>query len=102
MAHRVSGGRVAAAFVAFAASADEAPSRLYVRRLSAMDVQVVPRTDGALQPFWSPDSRALGYFARGKLMKVALDGGAPVQICAAPNPRGGAWGLVTATTSGAT
>jgi dipeptidyl aminopeptidase/acylaminoacyl peptidase len=53
---------------------------------------VIPRADDAMQPFWSPDSRALGYFARGRLMKVAIDGGAPIEICRAGNPRGGAWG----------
>jgi eukaryotic-like serine/threonine-protein kinase len=51
----------------------------------------VAGTEGAKQPFWSPDSRYVAYFARGKLMEVALDGGAPVEICAAPNGRGGAW-----------
>ena len=48
-------------------------------------------TEGAKQPFWSPDARTIGYFARGKLMKVALDQGAPVELCNAPDGRGGAW-----------
>jgi eukaryotic-like serine/threonine-protein kinase len=78
--------------IAFTASMDGGPSGLYVRPLSVLDAAAIPRTEGAMQPFWSPDGRALAYFARGKLMKVALDGGAPVEICAAGNPRGGTWG----------
>ncbi len=42
-------------------------------------------------PFWSPDSRYVGYFTPGKLMKVAIDGGAAVEICAARAGRGGTW-----------
>jgi serine/threonine protein kinase/Tol biopolymer transport system component len=64
---------------------------LYVRPLSQLAAEPVPGTEGAKQPFWSPDSRSLAYFARRKLMKVALGGGTPVEICAAPDGRGGAW-----------
>ena len=49
-------------------------------------------TENADQPFWSPDSRWIGYFAEGKLKKVPLDGGTPEVLCDAPDPRGGAWG----------
>jgi Tol biopolymer transport system component len=77
--------------IAFTASGPGAPPRLYVRPLSGLDARAIPRTDGAMQPFWSPDSRALAYFARGKLVKVTIDGGAPVEICAVPNAKGGAW-----------
>jgi eukaryotic-like serine/threonine-protein kinase len=78
--------------IAFTAtSGADSPSTLYVRPLNQIEAQPVAGTEGAKQPFWSPDSRSVAYFARGKLMKVALDGGAPVEICAAPNGRGGAW-----------
>jgi eukaryotic-like serine/threonine-protein kinase len=66
-------------------------TRLYVRSLNQLEARQLAGTDGAKQPFWSPDARSLGYFARGKLMKVALDGGAPVELCDAPDGRGGAW-----------
>jgi hypothetical protein len=59
--------------------------------LSALEPRPIVGTEGALHPFWSPDGRALGYFVPGKLMKVAIDGGAPVEICAARAGRGGAW-----------
>ena len=78
--------------IAFTARSADAPlPRLYVRPLSDLRATPIAGTDGAKQPFWSPDARALAFFARGKLMKVALDGGAPVEICAAPDARGGAW-----------
>jgi len=75
--------------IAFAAS-DASGSRLYIRALDTLEASAVPGTEGAKQPFWSPDSRSLGYFARGKLMKVVLAGGAPVRICEAPDARGDA------------
>jgi Tol biopolymer transport system component len=49
-------------------------------------------TEGAKFPFWSPDSRAIGFFASGKVKTIEATGG-PVQILGdAPTPRGGAWG----------
>ena len=48
-------------------------------------------TSGARQPFWSPDGHWIGFFAGGKLRKIAADGG-PVAILAdAPDAKGGAW-----------
>ena len=52
---------------------------------------MIPGTEGARQPFWSPDGQSIGFFAGGKLMKVALSGGAPIPLADAPDPRGGAW-----------
>jgi len=77
--------------IAFSASVSGEPPRLFVHEMHALDARAIPRTEGAKQPFWSPDSRAVGYFARGALMKVAIDGGAPVKICVAPDGRGAAW-----------
>jgi len=78
--------------IAFTARAGaEGPSRLFIRALHERDVRAIEGTQSAKQPFWSPDSRAIAYFARGRLMKVAIDGGAPVEICTAPDGRGGAW-----------
>ncbi|MDQ3418195.1 MAG: serine/threonine-protein kinase [Acidobacteriota bacterium] len=79
-------------FIAFTArpTAGAAP-RLFLKALHEPDVRAVVGTEGAKHPFWSPDSRALGYFASRKLMKVAVDGGAPVPICNAQDGRGGTW-----------
>jgi hypothetical protein len=76
--------------IAFTAK-DASSSRLFVRALDKLDAAAIAGTEGAKQPFWSPDSRSLGYFANGKLMKVTLTGGAPVTLCDAPDARGGAW-----------
>jgi serine/threonine protein kinase/Tol biopolymer transport system component len=77
--------------VAFTAFGGGASRRLFVRPLSSLEAKAIAGTEGAKHPFWSPDGRSLGYFAPGKLMKVAIDGGAPVEICAAMDGRGGAW-----------
>ncbi|HVS32677.1 MAG TPA: protein kinase, partial [Thermoanaerobaculia bacterium] len=64
---------------------------LFVRRLDSMTAQPLPGTNRALFPFWSPDSRFIGFFADGKLKKIDARGG-PAQILAdAPIARGGSW-----------
>lgn len=68
-------------------------SRLWLRALDELAFRVLPGTENALIPFWSPDSRWLGFFSDGRLKKVAIAGGAPEVICAAPDPRGATWGL---------
>ncbi|PYP66816.1 MAG: hypothetical protein DMD26_06595 [Gemmatimonadetes bacterium] len=67
--------------------------RLYVRRLDQLDVQVLPGTQNAASPFFSPDGEWVAFFSEdAKLKKVALAGGAPVVIADAPAVRGGSWG----------
>jgi Tol biopolymer transport system component len=70
---------------------DAAASRIYVRALGSSDAVALAGTEGAMQPFWSPDGRSIGFFARQRLMKVAWPGGAPVAIADAPMAHGGAW-----------
>ena len=77
--------------IAFTAVSGGSTPRLFVRSLDSRDATAIAGTDGAKQPFWSPDGTSLGFFARGKLMKVAVAGGVPVVICDAPDGRGGAW-----------
>jgi serine/threonine-protein kinase len=67
-------------------------SMLYVRRLDSFETKTLPGTEDATNPFFSPDGRWVGFFSKDKLRKVSLDGGAPVAIADAPNPRGEAWG----------
>ncbi len=74
------------------AGKDAAGRRLYVRAFDSTEFRAVPGSEGAAQPFWSPDSRSLGFFAGQRLMTVALPGGAPVAIADALSPHGGAWG----------
>jgi eukaryotic-like serine/threonine-protein kinase len=77
--------------VAFTAVSGDSAPRLFVRSLDSREATAIDGTDGAKQPFWSPDGLSLGFFARGKLMKVAVAGGVPVVICDAPDGKGGAW-----------
>ena len=73
-----------------ASGADQKP-RIYVRALDQLQATVLSGTENARDPFFSPDSQWLGFFADGKLKKISIQGGAPVTICEAPNPRGGSW-----------
>ncbi|MFI5181143.1 MAG: protein kinase [Thermoanaerobaculia bacterium] len=65
---------------------------LFVRRLDLDEIRPISGTEGARQPFISPDGLWVGFFAEGKLKKVSLAGGSPVTLCEAPSARGGSWG----------
>src|SRR5688572_29624796 len=69
-----------------------AGGKLWVRSLSAGTAAPLPATEGGRFPFWSPDSRSIGFFSDGKLKILEASGGPVQTICDAPNPRGGAWG----------
>jgi hypothetical protein len=73
------------------AGASEAGPLLYVRDLSSIESHALSGTTDARQPFWSPDGRWIGFFARGKLQKIATIGGPVTSIADAPDPRGGTW-----------
>ncbi|MGH9442277.1 MAG: protein kinase domain-containing protein [Thermoanaerobaculia bacterium] len=80
-------------FLAFAAPDSGGSSVLWVRRIAAFSPVALPGTDGAAAPFWSPDSRYLGFFANGKLKKVEASGGPPLTICDAAGAFfTGSWG----------
>jgi Tol biopolymer transport system component len=68
-------------------------SHLYVRSLDGLDARKLPRTDVGENglPFWSPDSRRIGFFSEGKLKSIAVDGTSVQVICDAPDGRGGTW-----------
>ena len=64
---------------------------LYVRELDQISAQALSGTEGADQPFFSPDGRWIGFFAQSKLKKVSVVGRAPQDICDALDPRGASW-----------
>jgi len=64
---------------------------LAVRSFDAGEAQVLPGTEGGVYPFWSPDSRFIGFFAQGKLKKIDVTGGPPVILCDAGYGLGGTW-----------
>jgi hypothetical protein len=76
--------------IAFVAHSGET-KLLWVRSLSGESAQPLEGTVGAAHPFWSPDGRYIGFFAGGKLMKIAATGGPAVTITDVPNSRGGSW-----------
>jgi Tol biopolymer transport system component len=64
---------------------------LYVRFLNELEPKLIPGTEGAGRPFWSPDSKSIGFGTRGKLKRVDLSGGVPVALCDVRYARGGTW-----------
>ncbi|MEO6238927.1 MAG: protein kinase, partial [Vicinamibacterales bacterium] len=68
-----------------------AGARLFVRDLSSLDATPIPGSEGARHPFWSPDGRSIGFFARGRLQRIAVEGGPPVVLAEAADARGGTW-----------
>ena len=70
----------------------EKGSQLWLRALDQVTAQPLAGTAGASYPFWAPDSRAIGFFADGKLKRIELTGAAVSQVVAdAPQGRGGTW-----------
>jgi hypothetical protein len=65
---------------------------LFVRSLGALESTMLSGTEGAMQPFFSPEGRWVGFFAGGQLKKIAVTGGAAVTLAPAPDARGGTWG----------
>jgi eukaryotic-like serine/threonine-protein kinase len=70
---------------------------LYVRRLDSDETKPIPGTDGAVNPFFSPDGLWVGFLAEGILKKVPLEGGPPIPLCDSKEslvggPGAGGWG----------
>src|SRR5262245_3135768 len=67
--------------------------QLYLRAMDSDEARPIPGTEGAAAPFFSADSRWLGFFAPGKLKKVSVGGGAAVTLCDVPggNNRSASW-----------
>jgi serine/threonine protein kinase/Tol biopolymer transport system component len=65
--------------------AEDGSRQLWVRAIDAVESRLMPGTDGAFKPFWSPDSTFIGFGAGGKIKKIALDGGSPQSICDIPD-----------------
>ena len=68
-----------------------ATGQLWIRRLDLLKATPLAGTDGAYDPFWSPDGQWVGFFANRRLQKVAVSGGAAVTLCDAGDPRGATW-----------
>ncbi|HEV1996401.1 MAG TPA: hypothetical protein VGR03_18850, partial [Candidatus Acidoferrum sp.] len=66
-------------------------TQLWVRPLDSFAARALPGTEDASFAFWSPDSRNLGFFAQGKLKRIAVVGGPPQALCDADSSRGASW-----------
>jgi len=77
--------------LAFTAYGADAVPKLWVRPLASASAKLLAGTEGATFPFWSADSRSLGYFTADKLRTIDAAGGPPVSICDAGGGRGGTW-----------
>ena len=71
--------------------AKEGKQQIWVRALDAAEFTALAGTDGAATPFWSPDSRYIGFFADAKLKKIERSGGPVQTLCDALGGMGGTW-----------
>src|ERR1700738_3976679 len=77
--------------LAFVAVAQDGGTALWIRSLAAGAAQQLTGTEGATLPFWSPDSRQVGFFQASKLKSVNPSSGAVQILCDAPGAAGGVW-----------
>jgi len=78
--------------LAFVAVGNDGVRRLAVRRLDSAEVKVIPGTEGAEDPFFSPDGEWIGFWSKWKVRKVRASGlGVPEVICNSLDFRGGTW-----------
>ena len=76
--------------VVFGALVDET-SVLYIRSLDGTTIRQLPGTEGAWLPFWSPDSRHIGFHANGALKRTSILSGGVQVICMSDGFEGGTW-----------
>lgn len=69
----------------------EGKTQLWMQPLNSRTARPLSGAEDAACPFWSPDSRWVGFFANGKLQKISVDGGAPRALAETHLPRGGSW-----------
>jgi serine/threonine protein kinase len=75
----------------FAAESASGATHLWIRRLDGRDARKLEGTEGAFEPFWSPDSRFVGFFTEAQLWKLDAATGTVEVLAASTDTRGGAW-----------
>jgi eukaryotic-like serine/threonine-protein kinase len=77
--------------LAFVAADSTGHSMLWIRDLDSQTAQPLTGTEGATEPFWSPDSRFIAFTAGASLKSVAVTGGPAQTLTASPAIGGGTW-----------
>jgi len=75
----------------FSLVGSEGERQLWIRTLDSLAARPLPGTETGSHPFWSHDSRSVGFFGYGELRRVEISGGPAITICPAPDGRGGTW-----------
>ena len=70
---------------------DRLGEQLWLRTVGELDAEMLPGTENAAFPFWSPDGRSIGFFTSGELRTVDLIGGPPQTVCSVSVGLGGTW-----------
>jgi hypothetical protein len=78
--------------LAFVAHGPGGKQQLATRLLDQAQATLLPGTENAADPFFSPDGQWIGFFADGKMRKISVQGGAAVTLCDAFGPSGASWG----------
>jgi serine/threonine-protein kinase len=69
----------------------ESGRHLFRRRFDRVEAEPIAGTNGAAQPFISPDGRWIGFYSAGRIKKVPLQGGTPIDIASVNAYRGATW-----------
>ncbi|MDQ6891151.1 MAG: protein kinase [Acidobacteriota bacterium] len=80
--------------LAFVGAGKDTSPQIWLRSIASFDAKPLAGTEGARSPFWSPDGSSIGYFGRGKLLRVDRSRGVVVPMCEIPAGIGyaGSWG----------
>ncbi len=76
----------------YVASRGGSQQQLYLRAMDSLEAEPIGGTEGAEDPFFSPDGQWVGFWARGQLKKVSISGGATLTLADGRNSRGTSWG----------
>ena len=77
--------------IAYTAQLGADEPQLYLRHLDSFEARLVAGSNGAEQPFFSPDGKWVAFFARGQLQKTEVAGGTPIPLAEVTFPFGGTW-----------
>ena len=78
--------------IVFVAYLNDGTSTLWLRDLESEPGRALEGTEKGSDPFWSPDSRKIAFFADGKVKQIDVAGGPPTLVCDASGGSAGAWG----------